>query len=142
MMSNLERAKKIFSEGAYTCVICSDSDIQTSNQRGVAPLLKWLDEKGELSGYSVADKVVGKGASFLYILLGVSEVYAEVISIPAYDTLKKYGIPVTYKTMTEAVRNRDNTGFCPIETAVMEIETPEKALTAIRYKLEEMKNKR
>lgn len=141
-MSNLDKAKNVLSEGGYTCVICSDSDIKTSKQRGVAPLLEWLDRPGNLSGYSAADKVVGKGAAYLYILLGVSEVYADVISLPAYETLKRYNIPVTYKTMTEAVRNRDNTGFCPIETAVNEIDTPDKALTAIRKKLEEMKNKR
>ncbi len=141
-MNNLERAKKVFSEGLYTCVICSDSDIRTSQQRGVAPLLKWLDEKDNLSEYSAVDKVVGKGAANLYILLEIKEIYAEVISFPAYDTLKRYNIPVTYKTKTEAVRNRDNTGFCPIETAVMEIDTPDEALTAIRRKLEEMKNKR
>lgn len=138
-MSNIEKAKKILSEGGYTCVICSDSDTQTSEQRGVAPLLKWLDDGKKLSEYSAADKVVGKGAAYLYVLLEIKEIYADVISRPAYDTLKGYGISVTYRTMTGAVRNRDNTGFCPIETAVMDIDNPYLALTAIKKKLEEMK---
>lgn len=138
-MSNLERAKEILSEGGYTCVICSDGDMQTSTLRGVAPLLKWLDEGRNLSEYSAADKVVGKGAAYLYILLEIKELYAHIISRPAYDTLKKHSIPVTYTTMTEAVRNRDNTGFCPIETAVMDIGNPKDALTAIKRKIEDMK---
>lgn len=138
-MSNLERAKEILSEGGYTCVICSDGDTQTSTLRGVAPLLKWLDEGRNLSEYSAADKVVGKGAAYLYILLEIKELYAHIISRPAYDTLKKYSIPVTYTSMTEAVRNRDNTGFCPIETAVMDIGNPKDALTAIKRKIEDMK---
>ncbi len=138
-MSNLERAKEILSEGGYTCVICSDGDTQTSTMRGVAPLLKWLDDGRNLSEYSAADKVVGKGAAYLYILLEIKELYADVISRPAYDTLKKYSISVTYTAMTEAVRNRDNTGFCPIETAVMDIGNPKDALTAIKRKIEDMK---
>ncbi|MBR5514544.1 MAG: DUF1893 domain-containing protein [Ruminococcus sp.] len=138
-MSNLDRAREILSEGGYTCVICSDRDTQTSRQRGVAPLLKWLDEGINLSEYSAADKVVGKGAAYLYILLEIKELYADVISRPAYDTLKKYSIPVTYTTLTDNVRNRDNTEFCPIETVVMDIDNPKDALTAIRRKIEDMK---
>jgi len=138
-MSNLERAKEILSEGGYTCVMCSSVDTQTSTMRGVAPLLKWLDEGRNLSEYSAADKVVGKGAAYLYVLLEIKELYAVVISRPAYDTLKKYSIQVTYTTMTEAVRNRDNTGFCPIETAVKDIGNPKDALTAIKRKIEDMK---
>lgn len=139
-MSNLEKAVKILSESGYTCVICSDTDTQISKQRGIAPLLKWLDERKKLSEYSAADKVVGKGAAYLYILLEIKEIYAHVISRPAYDVLQEYGIPVSYKTMTELIRNRDNTGFCPIESAVMKIDNPYQALTAIRNKLEYMKN--
>ena len=138
-MSNLDRAREILSEGGYTCVICSDRDTQTSRQRGVAPLLKWLDEGINLSEYSAADKVVGKGAAYLYILLEIKELYADVISRPAYDTLKKYSVPVTYTTLTDNVRNRDNTEFCPIETVVMDIDNPKDALTAIRRKIEDMK---
>lgn len=138
-MNNIEKAREILSEGGYTCVICSDKDTQTSEQRGVAPLLKWLDEGKNLSEYSAADKVVGKGAAYLYILLEIKEIYADIVSRPACDTLKKYGIPVTYKTMAEAIRNRDNTGFCPIETAVMDVNEPFAALTAIKKKLEEIK---
>lgn len=139
-MSNLEKAVKILSEGGYTCVICSDTDTQISEQRGIAPLLKWLDERKKLSEYSAADKVVGKGAAYLYILLEIKEIYAHVISRPAYDILQEYGIPVSYKTMTELIRNRDNTGFCPIESTVMKIDNRYQALTAIRNKLEYMKN--
>lgn len=58
--------------------------------------------------------------------------YAHVISRPAYDILHEYDIPVSYKTMTELIRNRDNTGFCPIESAVMNLDNPYQALTAIR----------
>lgn len=138
-MSELERAKAQLEGSDLTCVICSEEDTITSKKRGVAPLLEWLDEGRELSGYSAADKVVGNGAAFLYVLLGVKELYAGVISKSALETLTRHDIPVTYGTLTEAIRNRDNTGFCPIETAVAGIASPQEALTAIRNRLKEMK---
>lgn len=139
---NLQKAKNALSDGNFTCVVCNDSTVHTSTMRGVAPLLKWLDEGINLQGFSAADKVVGKGAAYLYILLEVKEIYADVISHPALDILKKHNIPTSYATLTEAVRNRDNTGLCPIETTVMNIDNPHDALTAIRNKLENLKNNR
>lgn len=138
-MNNLEKAKEMLKNSDYTCVICSDEETLTSNKRGVAPLLAWLDEGEQLKGYSAADKVVGNGAAFLYVLLEAEEIYADVISKSALETLTRYNITVTYGIITEAIRNRDNTGFCPIESAVAGITSPETALEAIRDRLKEMK---
>ena len=140
-MDNLEKAKNALSDGNFTCVVCDGFKEYTSTMRGVAPLLKWLDEGINLQGFSAADKVVGKGAAYLYILLEVKEIYANVISRPALDTLKKHNIPISYAILTEAVKNRDNTGLCPIESAVMNIDNPHDALTAIRNKLELLKSR-
>lgn len=140
-MDNLEKAKNALSEGNFTCVVCDGFEEYTSTMRGVAPLLKWLDEGINLHGFSAADKVVGKGAAYLYILLEVKEIYANIISRPALETLKKHNIPASYAILTEAVKNRDNTGLCPIETAVMNMDNPHDALTAIRNKLELLKSR-
>ncbi len=138
-MNNLEKAKSIMSGSEYTCVICSDTDVHTSKLRGVAPLIKWLDSGMNLASYSAADKVIGNGAAFLYVLLNVRKVYAEVISISAYKTLTDNNISVQYDVMTEIIRNRSNTGQCPIEAAVSGITEPSEALSAIRNKLKELK---
>ena len=137
-MSNLEKAKELLENSDYTCIICSDEETLTSHKRGVAPLLEWIDEGKSLNGYSTADKVVGNGAAFLYVILDVKELYADVISKSALETLIKHDIPVTYNILTEAIRNRDNTGFCPIETAVAGLTSPEMAITAIRSRLKEL----
>ncbi|MBR6623945.1 MAG: DUF1893 domain-containing protein [Ruminococcus sp.] len=138
-MNNLEKAKNILSGSEYTCVICNDTDVHTSTLRGVAPLIKWLDSGMKLTSYSSADKVIGNGAAFLYVLLNVREVYAGVISKSAYKTLTQNNIPVQYDVMTEIIRNRSNTGQCPIEAAVSGITEPSEALSAIRNKLEDLK---
>ena len=139
-MNDLEKARKMLENSEYTCVFCNGDSVLTSQKRGVAPLIELLDENRSLEGYSAADKVVGNGAAFLYVLLKVKTLYAKIISKSALETLERYKINVQYETLTDAIRNRDNTGFCPIETAVQGITEPEIALIAIRDKLEKMKN--
>ena len=139
-MNDLEKARKMLENSEYTCVFCNGDSVLTSQKRGVAPLIELLDENRSLEGYSAADKVVGNGAAFLYVLLKVKTLYAKIISKSALETLEKYKISVQYETLTDAVRNRDNIGFCPIETTVQGITEPEIALTAIHNKLRELQN--
>ena len=138
MKSDIEKAKEILKSGGYTCVICSDDKIFTSTERGVKPLLAWIDSATDMKGFSAADKVVGKAAAFLYVILGVHAVFAGVISEHAKNVLEENGIAVEYGCLTEAIRNRAGTGFCPMETAVKSISEPIAALEAVRRKLKEL----
>lgn len=140
MTDNLERAKRILTEGGLTLAIVRGEDVFTSTDRGVKPLLDLLDSGNPAGSFCAADKVVGKAAAFLYVLLGAESIYVDVISKPALEILEKYGITAEYDTLTEAIRNRTNTGFCPMETAVMDINEPLEALEAVRKKLREMKS--
>lgn len=135
MKSDIEKARSLLKSGEYTCVIGSEDKIYTSTERGVKPLLAWIDGGTDMSGFSAADKVVGKAAAFLYVILGVKAVYAGVISEPAKQVLTENGIDVEYGTLTDAILNRAGTGFCPMETAVKSISEPYAALEAVRQKL-------
>lgn len=130
-MSDIERARARLSEGGFTCVMCREEQTLVSTQRGVKPLLSWLSE-GRGEDFSAADKVVGGGAAFLYVLLLVREVYAEVMSEPALETLTKHGIKAEYGTLCDNIINRAGTGICPIEQAVAGIDDPTEALKAIK----------
>ena len=136
--TEFERAWALLQEEGYTCVLCKEEQVFTSRMRGVKPLLSWYDQGLDVKGFSVADKVVGKAAAFLYVLLGVGEVYAQVMSRPAKMVLDTYGIPNGCEEEVDAIRNRTNTGYCPMETAVWNIADPEEALTAIRQKVKEL----
>ncbi len=121
-----------------TCAASDGESLLTSEKRGVAPLLGWLEQGYDLSRFTVADKVVGKGAAFLYLLLGAKYLYAAVISRPALELLRDYGVFVTFTTCVPAIRNRDNTGFCPIETVVLDCDSPQEALMKIKNRLKEL----
>ena len=86
MDRNLVYAKELLEKENFTCVLWYGEHLYTSRERGVKPLLEWLDQGLDLSSFSAADKVVGKAAAFLYVLLGVSRVYASVISEAAEAT--------------------------------------------------------
>ena len=138
MNENAIKARRTLESGGYTCVLCQDDHMLTDNRRGVRPLLELLENADNFSGYSAADKVVGKAAAFLYQLLHVDFVYAQVISQPALDVLTRSGIATQYSTLVPAIRNRDNTGFCPMETAVLHIDDPNEAFVAIKQTLSKL----
>lgn len=139
MRADLDRAAALLAGGTYTCVLCRGEETVACTERGVKPLLGLLDGGSDLNGFSAADKVVGKAAAFLYVLLGVSEVYAPVMSEPAARVLRAHGIEPRYDVLAERIMNRAGTGLCPMETAVAELSEPREALAAIRRRLAEFR---
>lgn len=140
MKDNLTKAIEILNSGQYTCVLCKDDKVYTSTERGVKPLLDWLESKQDLKGFSAADKVVGKAAAFLYVLLGIREVYACVMSEAAIDIFTSNNIQPRWEQSVKSIINRAGTGFCPMEEAVRDIEVPKEAKQAIENKLEQIKS--
>lgn len=134
---DIEKAKKILKNGDYTCVLVKGDIILTSVDRGVKPLLNWYSNN-DIRGCSAADKVVGKAAAFLYVLLGVKSVYAAVISRLSLAVFQKYGIDVSFDEIVDMIRDRTGTGYCPMEQATINISEPEAALAAIKEVLRKL----
>ena len=134
------RALALLREG-NTCALVGERETLVSNKRGVAPLLAWLDDKKNGEGLFAADKVVGRAAAFLYILLKVDGVHALVISESAEEVFLRFGMPYSFEEKVPAIRNRAGDGFCPMEQAVLGIENPTDALVAIRKRLKELQEK-
>ena len=135
---DLAQAKALLAQGNTCALVCGKTQ-KTSTLRGGAPLLDWLHDGADYSGFSVADKVVGKAAAFLYVLLNVGTVYALTVSEQAEKVLKKYQIPLIYEQKVPAIHNRANTGLCPMEQATWGIDEPAEAKEAIEKKLEELR---
>lgn len=137
-MTDLEKAKILLLEGDYTCVLCCGEEIHTSTQRGVRPLVEWLESDEDFVSWSAADKVVGRGAAFLYVLLGVRAVYANVISRAALEVLQTHQIAVEYTADVENIINRKGDGICPFEEAVLNVTEANEAYVAIKQKMRDM----
>lgn len=135
MSNDLTKARTLLDTGSYTCVVCRGDALHTATERGVKPLLSWLDAGLDLGDFSAADRVVGRATAFLYCLLGVKAVYAGVMSRPAAQVLRAHGIAAEAGQLVEGIINRKGTGPCPFEAAVMEITDAGEALKAIRERM-------
>lgn len=138
-MTDLEQAKILLDEKSATCVFVKGKESFYRTERGVAPLLKLLEENKNFVGFSAADKVIGKAAAFLYVLLNVESLYTKVISKHALEVLTIHNIPIKYDELVDAIRNRDNTGFCPMETAVLKVSEPKEAHKLVVKRLKELR---
>lgn len=136
MNPDLEKAIQLLHSGGYTCVLCKDNTVYTSTQRGVKPLMNLLGKN--LSGFSAADKVVGKATALLYCLLGIRALHANVISESALAVLQSNGIPTDYAELVPYIVNRAKDGKCPMELATQNISDPKDAPGAIRTALEKL----
>ena len=136
-MTDLQTAKNNLA--GHTICLCKDGKCLYSDSRGIAPMMGYIADGIDLSGYSVADKVVGKAAALLFVKCGIVAAYAETLSQYARAVLEKCGIAVEYKTLTERIINRDGTDVCPMEKAVLGCDDAEEAYLLLKNKLNGMK---
>ena len=123
----------------HSIALCKEGKLLTSDERGVSPMIDFLQDGIDLSGYSVADKIVGKAAAMLFVKAGIKEVYAEILSVSGKNFLEEHGINVGYETLAEKIINRTGDDICPMEKTVADIIDPEEGYEAIRNKLKEMR---
>lgn len=138
-MTDIELAKENLI--GHTLALCKDGNVITSDKRGVAPMVEFLREGRDLSGYSAADKVVGKSAAMLFIKAGIRNIFAVTVSECAEKLLLSRGISISYVEKTERIMNRDKTGLCPMESTVFDIDDIDDGVAAIERKLTEMQKR-
>ena len=127
MREIINKARKKLSDGEYTCVVLLQNEEYVSRERGVKPLLELLKTEKSFCGAVAADKTVGAGAAHLYVLLGVSALWANVISFSAEKILRDNKITVLYDKLVPHIINRKGDGICPIESAVAEAKSSNEA---------------
>ena len=136
-MTDLDRARAALP--GHTLALCRGGEVVTSDLRGVMPMLGFLREGRDLSGFCAADRVVGRAAAMLFAKAGVRAVHAEVMSDGAAALLAAHGIDASCDVRTAAIKNRQKTGLCPMESAVAGIEDIDAGIAAIRRRAEELR---
>ena len=135
-MTDLQTA--VMNLGGHSVCLCKNGEWFTADGRGIAPVLKLMAERGDLSGHSAADVIVGKAAAMLFIKAGISAVHGRVMSEAGKKYLEERGIPCTWDTLTDKIINRAGTDVCPMEKTVADIEDAELGYNALRAKVIEM----
>ena len=95
-------------------VVYKNNETETFNEKGVEPLLNYLD-KSDFKGAYMFDRVVGRAAAYLYVYGEADYVYAATISKPAIEILKKNHIKYEAENVVDEIQNQSKTGLCPFE---------------------------
>ncbi|MDP4176658.1 MAG: DUF1893 domain-containing protein, partial [Bacteroidota bacterium] len=140
-MTDIDKAKNLLLSNNFTCVLCKDDNVHSSAQRGVSPMVEFINSGLDLNGFSAADKIVGKALAMLFAMSKVKEVYAVIMSERAIEIFEKYNIQYSYKTLVKAIINREGTGPCPMEATVKDIDDLSEAFSAIKNKLDFLRSK-
>ncbi len=128
----MEELIDVLVSGNHSLVV-DNGEIRTFDGRGVSDLYRMLvQDPGFLDRARIADKVVGKGAAALMILGGVNEVYAGVISDPAFALFEKSEVKVSFGKRVEHIINRKGDDICPVEKLCAGCTTPEECLPLIK----------
>ena len=136
-MTDIETAKENL-DGHSIC-LCRGGEIITDDGRGISPMMRFLAERRDLTGYAAADVIVGKAAALLFVKAGIVCVHGKTMSVSARNLLEQHSIPCSYDTLTEKIINRQGTDICPMEKTVEAISDADEAYEALGRKLAEMR---
>jgi len=130
---DLRKAKEILKKGNYTFVLTKKGQLlKTSYERGILPMLRIIKEDEQaLCNAIVADKVIGRAAAFLLIKYKVKAVYADKISEKAREVLDNNSIFYQFGESVPFIKNRDQTGQCPLEKLTSHTDNPDYACEQI-----------
>ena len=136
-MTDIETAIREL-EGHSIC-LCRGGEFFTDDGRGISPVMRFISEGRDLSGYSTADVIVGKAAAMLFVKASIVSVHGRVMSESGKAFLETHGIPCSYDVLTDRIINRKGTDICPMEKTVADIDDPETAYTALAKKIAELR---
>lgn len=141
-MKDIEMAVELLEKEKLALAIVKDGKIIfSSRDKGIKPLYTVVKEqKNELEGSSVADRVTGKAAAMLCAYAGVKELKTKLISDNAINVLKETNILYEYDESAPYIKNRDKTGMCPVETLSLKSENIDELLLGIENFLDSLKN--
>lgn len=135
-----DRLIRLLHAGNYSCVVSKDDETRTFTRRGVIDLFElYCNDPAFMEGAEVADKVIGKGAAAVLALGKAAEVWADVMSEPACELLRKSGIKTRCAEKTAFIVNRTHTGRCPLETLCDASDSPEELYPVICRFVERIK---
>ena len=140
---NLKLLQEKLNKENYTLIADKNGEYYTSYSRGIAPILDQMkDDQSFFKGAIVVDKVIGKATAMLLILSGVEFIYAYVLSQKAMEILEQYHVPFEYRKLVDYIENRDQTGMCPMEATVYDINDLNEAFEALILKQQALKMNR
>lgn len=128
-----EQMLEMLNEQGLSLLVYNNEKLTTHDNRGIEDLLELTSTQPErLKGAIVADKIIGKAAASLMTACGVVEVHTNVICTPARKIFEKAGIKIFATKEVPMIRNRENSGMCPMDTRLEGIESVEECVEILQ----------
>ena len=133
-MDDLTVARQRLKDKKLSLVFVKDSQVAFETKtEGFAGFLQAIERlNGDLSGASVADKIVGKAAALLCAYSNLCAVFAVTLSKSGFEVLNKHDIRCEFITLVSTILNLKKTDKCPFEKLVEDVNDPRKAYLKIR----------
>lgn len=127
---------------ATLCAARDGKLVYRSSGRGIGDLLQVIATQSgtELQALDWGDKLIGRAAALLFVLLRPTSVFGLTMSAGAEDVLREAGVSFAHDEVIPEIPNRTNTGPCPMEAATVGVTDPVLALqilTAVHQRLQE-----
>lgn len=128
MQNDLKQAINLLNKQNFSMVIVKKNKIlYKSYSPGIKDILKAIKEsKTNLSGASLADKIMGQALAWLILYSKIKYVYAKVISEKAKDILNSKCYLVFEKKVGH-ILNKEKKSLCPFEKISDNFKTPKEA---------------
>lgn len=136
-MTDKERAKSLLS-GDVTAVLIRGREEIISRDKGIKFLFTLASEGKTYEGGSIADKIIGKAAAYLLVMLCIKNVYAPIMTNEAAEIFEKHKINYSYIKLTDVIIGRDGKKPCIMEQAVKSAKTPVEAYNRIKQVFSEI----
>ncbi len=131
---DLNVAKQRLKQKNLALVIAREGKVvfETSS-RGIGGLLKAIEESDkEMTGSSVADRIVGKAAALLCVFAGVVAVFAVIASEEGIRALRDNNVLCRFENKVPFILNYKRNDTCPFEKLVIEISNSKEAYEKLK----------
>ena len=133
-MQDLERARIRLKEKDLSLVVVKNEKVTFETEsHGIKGFLEAIELLGkELSGFSVADRVVGRAVAFLCVYFQISAVFAVIISMEGVKIMEDNDIFYQFEKCVPNILNQQRNDVCPFEKLALTFATPEEAYRKLR----------
>jgi len=128
-LSRLRLKKKSLS----LVVVKNEKTIFETATHGIKGFLEAIELLGrELTGSSVADRIVGRAVALLCVYFRVSAVFAVIISVEGVKVLEDNNVFYQFERCVPNILNQKRSDICPFEKLALTFATPEEAYKILR----------
>ncbi|MEW6082422.1 MAG: DUF1893 domain-containing protein [Bacillota bacterium] len=129
----MDVARRCLEEGFSVAAVKEGRILGRETGAGARPFfLLYLRLGGNLSGSSVADRVVGRAVALGAAAAGCARLHGDVMGKSALELLEKSSVNYNYGRLVPRILDRSGQGPCPVERLSEETRDLEELLEALR----------